>query len=332
MLLGPNGDPVPRVVSAAQASELGFGAARVRTQREHGRWQQLFRGVYLTRADRPERNDWLAAGLIVAGPTGVVSGWDALRPRGIGADRPPTDTVLILTAAGTHRTQRLVCFRPSARPVEATRLLLCDGHRYSAPCAGTARAVADTALVYRLFDPVRALVTSAIQRRLCTVDELQRELDASPQNGSAHLRRAMADVVGGAESIAEAALVDLLRAGGLPAPELNVPIVTADGIHVATADALWRSLRAGLEVDSKAHHFFENRWRGTMQRHNLLTAGGLSLTHYPPADLLQRPHVVLPEIERWLRGRARELGVAYPPASASAVAAHTAFVLGDQQA
>jgi hypothetical protein len=198
--------------------------------------------------------------------------------------------------------------------------------------AATARAVADTALVYRRFPPVRALVTSAVQRKLCTPEDLQGELDAGPQNGSAHLRRAIEDVFGGVESISEAELADLLQAGGLPRPEFNVPIVDSRGIIHANADALWRSLRAGLEVDSKRYHFEEDTWFGTMKRHNRLTARRLSLTHYPPRQLRNEARAVLAEIEQWLRGRALDLSMPYPPPPSPLLPLHTPYVLDDQQA
>jgi hypothetical protein len=120
-------------------------------------------------------------------------------------------------------------------------------------------------------------------------------------------------VFGGAASISEAELADLMRAAGLPPFELNVPILDPDGNHVATADALWRSLRAVLEVDSREHHFLEPKWKRTMRRHNNLTRFGLTITHYPPVDLRDRPAVVMDEAHDWLRRRAAELGVPYPP-------------------
>lgn len=174
---------------------------------------------------------------------------------------------------------------------------------------------------------MRALVTSSVQLGRCTTDELWRELSTGPRNGSAHLRRAVADVLDGAASLPEAELAALLREAGMPTFELNVLILDAGGRHIATADVLWRSLRAALEVDSRRHHFLEPQWRGTMRRHNLLTSGGLVLTHYAPSELLNRPDAVLHEIDRWLRSRATELGAGYPPPSVPAKLRGTPFHL-----
>jgi hypothetical protein len=104
-----------------------------------------------------------------------------------------------------------------------------------------------------------------------------------------------------------------MREARLPPFELNVPILDAAGRHLATADVLWRALRAVLEVDSRQHHFLEPQWKKTMRRHNMLTRCGLTLTHYPPVDLRDRRREVMAEIGEWLRLRAIELEVPYPP-------------------
>jgi hypothetical protein len=307
MFRSPSGEPVPRVLTSGTARSLGFTAQAVRTQLSRERWRQLVRGVYFTRVDTPTRDDWIAAGIAIAGPGCALSGWDAVRGYGIGSDRPPVDEVLVLAAAGRNRLiSGRLRVRPSGRALEVQRVGIW-------PTAQPARAVADTSLTYRRFDPVRALVTSAVQRRLCTPGQLEFELVQGPQNGSAHLRRALDDVFGGAESISEAELSDLIVGAGLPRPEFNVPIYTPDGIQVASADALWRTLRAGLEVDSKKYHFYENKWTGTVRRHTALTISGLSLTHFLPKDLRNQPVACVRGIEEWLRRRAAEIGAAYPP-------------------
>lgn len=103
-----------------------------------------------------------------------------------------------------------------------------------------------------------------MQQAVCTAAELVAELDAGPRNGSAHLRRAVGDVLGGARSVAEANAADWLRAGNLPRFELNVPILGEAGEIMYVADALWRELRAVLEVDSRRHHFLERQTSTTM--------------------------------------------------------------------
>ena len=329
MLRTPTGDPLPRVIDAVRAAQLGYTAAKVRTEFACGRWDRLVRGVYLTRGEIPTRADWVRAGLLIAGPGSVLSGWDALCASGLGSERPPTPDVLIVSQDGTNRVAGRVRVRPSRRALSTRRLVVPGCGAVSA--AQVARCVADTALLYRTLAPVRALVTSAVQREFCTVAQLAEELDSGPRNGSAHLRRAIADVLEGAASISEAELADMMRIAALPEFELNVRILDASGRHIATADVLWRALRAVLEVDSRQHHFLEPQWRSTMRRHNMLTGLGLAVTHYPPAELRGQSARVMAEIDAWLQARAAELAVPYPPLPLPDSLRRTPFSL-DQQA
>ncbi|WP_375502927.1 hypothetical protein [uncultured Jatrophihabitans sp.] len=313
MLTAPNGLPLPRILCASDTSSLGFTPGVVRTELRLQRWQTLTRGIYLTRPDPPSRADWIRAGSALAGPGAVVSGWDVLHAVGLGSSRPPIDEVLILCPAGRHRVRGGVRIRPSDRPLLPQRLGMAQLGTMSA--APIARAVADTALTYRTLAPVRALVTSAAQQGLCSVDDLLEELESGPRNDSAFLRRALEDVIAGAASISEAALAEIMTAARLPEFELNVPLIDERGVHVATADVLWRSLRAVLEVDSQRHHFYEPQWRNTMRRHNTLSRYGLTVTHYPPVDIRDRPDFVLDEVADWLAGRAAELALPWPPAA-----------------
>jgi hypothetical protein len=230
--------------------------------------------------------------------------------RGLASREPPSPKVLILTRSGANRTVGGVHLRPTRRPVRTRRTAECADLPFI-EIVDVARAIADTALDHRWLSPVRAMVTGAIQRDLCSVEDLTRELEASPRNGSAFLRRAVDDVRCRARSVAEARAVDHLRSAELPPFELNVPIVNAAGEIVAIADVLWRQLRAVLEIDSREFHFTERDWKATMRRHNRLTCAGLAVAHYPPSEISARAAAWAADVAQWLRARARELGVAY---------------------
>jgi hypothetical protein len=155
---------------------------------------------------------------------------------------------------------------------------------------------------------VRALITSAIQRELCSVEDLNRQLQRAARRNSAAARCALADVVAGARSVAEAEAAQRLRDAELPPFELNVPIIRG-GRTIAVADMLWRDLRAVLEIDSREFHFSEADWKATSARHNRLTSAGLALTHYAPSAT-EAPDWV-DEVARWLGHRAHELRLPY---------------------
>ncbi|HEU5006885.1 MAG TPA: hypothetical protein VFT67_07935 [Jatrophihabitantaceae bacterium] len=305
---------LPRVMGIATARRLGLSRSAVRHAIDRYGWRPLARGVVLTVRGTPTRADWAAVGLEVAGPSAAVSGWDAVRSYGIGSQRPPDDEVLVLTREGRHRlVSGRVRIRPTRRPYEAHLQPPRAEHLPSLPVCNPARAVADCALRYVTLRPVRAMTTAAIQRGLCLPDELLAELESGPRNDSGWLRLALTDVMSNAHSIAEAEAAEFLTQVDVPAFELNVPILDASGRHVATADALWRELRAVLEVDSREYHFREFEWKNTMRRHNLLTAGGLALTHCPPSQIHDGGLRWAEGIAGWLRARAVELNAPYRP-------------------
>jgi hypothetical protein len=304
---------VPRVLAVSAARELGMSDDAIDYATERHGWQRLTRGMLLTVPGTPSRADWINVGLELAAPTGAISGWDALRIVGLGERNPPTDEVLILSRSGHHRVIGQARIRPTRRAFSTWML---PGEHPDHPYAEvvrTARAVADTALQYRRFQPVRALVTSSVQQRQCAVEELIAELEAGPRNGSAWLRRAVADARGGAKSIAEAEAIDALRGSPLPPFEANVPIMTASGVLIAEADVLWRELRGVLEVNGRRYHFSEDDWENTMKRHGVLSRRQLSVTHSSPSAIRSDPRAWARGVEQWLRARCAELRIAYRP-------------------
>ncbi|HKC29873.1 MAG TPA: hypothetical protein VKB75_17795 [Jatrophihabitans sp.] len=304
--------PLPRVLTVSGARRLGYTDAHVRTELRRGNWQRMASRILLTRPDEATRSDWINAAMVLGGPAAALSGWDAVRLRGLGTARPPSPYVLVLVPTGRNRIVGGVHLRPSHRPAATTLVSALDEHIPSARLAATARAVCDTALLYREFPAVRAMVTAAVQKGICTPSELVAEYEAGPRNGSAHLRRAVLDALAGAHSVAEAEAVQFLRLAGLAGFEVNAPIYDSRGNLVAIVDLLWRQLRAVVEIDSREYHFTEQDWKATTRRHNLLTELDLAVKHYPPSEVRNGRQEWARAVDRWLAGRAQLLGVPYP--------------------
>lgn len=306
---------LPRIVCPVDLATLGIGRSTVRTQLRQERWLRLTDGILFTAPGQPGRADWINAGLTLAGPGSALSGRDAVALHELPARGLPDSPALVLARGGRHRTVGSVHIRPADRPYRAGRTPAGHAILPSIAFVSAARAVADASLGARWLEPVRAMVTTAVQRQACTIDDLVEEYDSGPRNGSAMLRQAIEDVVQGARSVSEAEALTLLRGGSLPSFELNVPFVDRFGTVRYVADVFWRALRAVLEVDSRAHHFLEADWRRTMERHNQLTAAGLAVTHYAPTVIRGLGPRWADEVGAWLRRRAAELAVAYQPAS-----------------
>jgi hypothetical protein len=320
-----NGVELPRVLTAPQAARLGLTRAKIRTELRRGNWQRLASGILLTRPDEPSRADWAEAGVAVAGEGSAVTGWDALRAIGLGGRTPPDTPPVVLMPRGLSRQVGQVRLRTTRRPY-SWRLLPADCSTMPlTPVVATARAVADAALEFHDTGSARAVVTSAVQRRACSVDELLAELATAPRRDSAALRRAVADAVAGARSAAESYASGRLARAAVPAFELNVPIVRP-GEPRYVVDVLWRALRAALEIDSREFHLSERGWQRTLARHNTLTRLGLAVVHYPPSATRARGWPG--EVAGWLHARAAELGVPYPRGRGVLPGTPAPFVLG----
>lgn len=300
---------LPRVLVPSSAAACGISRARLRTELRRGNWRCIARGAVLTRPEEPTRDGWAALGIALGGPSAALSGWDAVRAVELGDRVPPSDQVLVLSRHSANRVIGQVRIRETNRPYR-TRLTSADHPLHPlTPVVSPARAVADASTYFHRLDPVRAMVTGAVQRNRCTLEELLAELDTGPRNGSRFLRLALSDAVDGARSVAEAKAAERMTAARIPAFELNVPVVDATGTVVAVADVLWRALRAVLEIDSREYHLSEAAWKKTMARHNRLTRAGLALIHLPPSAVTGLASGWLDDLRLWLDDRARELGV-----------------------
>lgn len=199
-----------------------------------------------------------------------------------------------------------VRIRPTCRPYRVATTAAIDPVLPLAPVVWPARAVCDAAVGNPSRSTVRALVTSAVQRGACTVDELAAETRAVPRNGSRFLRDAVLLAGLGARSAAEARAAQLLRRARVPAFEMNAPIVDVASGRRYVADFLWAQLRAVLEIDSREFHLSELEWKATMVPHNALVAMGYAVVHYPPSAVQARGWA--PGVRRWLAIRAIEVG------------------------
>jgi hypothetical protein len=302
---------LPRVLTTAKARELGLTRKAVAHAAGRRGWTRMTAGAVLTSSGGPTRADWARLGLLLAGPSAALSGWDAVRvlsPRAA-AGFPSNPKVLVLTTRGRGRTVGSVRIRVTPRPFGSRIVSAEEFDPAVVRVVTAARAIADTALDSHRLSDVRAMVTTALQRGDCTVGELASELERGPRNDSALLRQALADGADGARSVAEAEALHELRRADVPPFEMNVPIIHG-GRLIAVADVLWRRLRAVLEVDSREFHFSEDDWNETMARHNRLSALALSVVHFSPKRI--RGGALRREVPSWLRQRARELNVPYP--------------------
>ena len=286
------------VVGRDQALACGLSAAALQHRlRPGGPWRRLLPGVYLVNNGTASAQQREMAGLLHAGPQGVLTGLAAARRHGIiVAENGPVDVIVPLRVrrqgSGFVRIQRT-----TRMPAEVH---VAGEVRY----ARVERAVADAARSLTVERDVRALVAQAVQQHRCSIDLLVMELEQGPRYGSALFRVALEEVRAGVRSAPEGDLRRLIRRGKIPMPVFNARLYAGKTL-IAVIDAWWKEAGVGVEVDSKAYHYSAEDWQRTMARHDRLVAQGVLLLHFTPRQIRTEPDQVAARIRAALAAGSR---------------------------
>lgn len=278
------------VVATSQAIACGFTEGAIHHRVRAGDWQRLTRGVLLTVSGVPTVRQRRRAGLLLGGPGAALTGATACAAFELRA--APEDDRVHVAVPREVRTPVNALWVP-----HRTTRSYATVRREGLSTVLVARAVTDACLGLPDLAPVRALVAEAVQRGRCDVEQLARELDRAPQNGSGHLRTALEEVGAGARSRPEARLLRALRSlPRLPAFELNADVHDATGGWLGRPDVVFRSLRLVVEVDGQRWHLSPDRWVADVERHTRLEAAGWTVLRYPAARVLADPDGVAAEV------------------------------------
>jgi hypothetical protein len=289
-----------KVLAREQALGYGLTVKAVRHRlRPEGPWQRLLPGVYMAQTGIPSDDQRDMAALLYAGPRGVLTGAAALRRHGIAGRGTAVDVVV---PEDVHRVD--AGFVRLHRTARLPRGFCVAGEaRYALP----PRAVADAARWLTDIGEVRAMVAGAVQRGLCPIERLVEELQEGPKQGSALLRRALAEVADGVHSAAEGQLHTLIKRAGLPMPMFN-PRLFVGRDFLAAPDCWWPDAGVAAEVDSREWHLSPRDWENTLARQARMAAAGIIVLHFPPSRIYTERKEVIAEIRGALAaGRGRPL-------------------------
>ena len=288
------------LITARQLAELGVNTGTT-SRRTTGRmWTRVLPGVHLVDGGEPTRLQREFAALLYAGEPSALTGITALRRLGIRAlrlqeqrddeaERPEPVHILIPHERRRLSTGYVRVERTHRFPEEPLR-------KNGLSLAPAPRAVGDAARRLRRESDVRALVAEVAQRRLVTIGQLEEELTAGPRRGSGLLRGAITGVGGGALSVAEIDLAELMSTAGIPNVRYNVALTTASGEFIAIPDAWLDDVGLAIEVDSHAHHAIGHDFERTIRRNARYAAVGVAVDTVLPTDVLRRPGAVLHSI------------------------------------
>lgn len=278
------------VVRAAELERSGIPRSTIYHRcQPGGPWRRLLPGIIQLDPVEPGPDERLAAARLRAGPDAVVTGLSAARLHGL-RRTPEPEFVHMLVPDRCHVTTS--GFAVIERTTRMPNPHVTNGVRL----APVNRAVLDGARRLRDFDAIQAMLAEAIQRRRCTPESLRQELDKGSQRGSALVRRALVELLGGAHSVAEADARRLWRRARLPACEWNVPVLAADGSYVATPDAWADDVAMAWEIDSREFHHGLAGYAATLRRNARYAAAGIVVLQTLPSRIRKDPGAVVAEL------------------------------------
>jgi hypothetical protein len=258
-----------------------MSSSRMKELVRWGRWQRLQLGVYASFTGEPPREAALWAAVLRAGPHSILSHETAAELDGLLDKRTKLVHVTIpeqrhlrpVPGIVMHRTGRAVAIRqqhllpPRTMPEET---------------------VLDLAQAATTFDYVVALLARACQRRLTTPFLLTESLQRRARlRWRAEITQALRDVAAGAHSPLEYRYVrDVERPHGLPTAQRQA--CADDHGRLIYRDARYRGYQVAVELDGRASHPDDKRWRD-QRRDNAAAVEGLITLRYAWADVTERP-------------------------------------------
>ena len=274
------------VLTRRQVLDLGYSDSAIGRLIGTGRWQRLYRGVYLIVPPTDSlRARLIAIALRVPGRTWISHGsaaalWEIL---------PDSGNPIEVTTCGNLKDTTLRVHRVAALDVVDRAVL--EG----VPVTGVERTLIDLAGVVRR-TVLEGAVSEALRLRLTDVNRLRKRAEAlsCPGRRGAPLLRKMLDEWAGsraAESALELAFGRLSRQQGLP-PGVRQFEVRERGRFVARVDVAYPSEKLAVELDGYRWHGGAGRWRADLARRNLLTKLGWRVVHLTWQDVRSSPEEV----------------------------------------
>jgi predicted transcriptional regulator of viral defense system len=157
-------------ISRRQLLDAGLSAQLIKRRVERGRWQQLYRGVYVVFTGPPPRATWLWAAVLRAGPGAVLSHLTAAELHGL-LDAP-AEAIFVTVPATRRITATGIIVRTSWRIAEATQ----PGREPLR--TSVEETVLDLVELASTFDDACGWITRACARWLTTEEKLRYALAA----------------------------------------------------------------------------------------------------------------------------------------------------------
>lgn len=276
--------PLPSHLSRAEARRRNLTVGQIDDRLQRRIWTAPLRGLYAT--GDTEDFDVLCRAVQEGLPdSAAYSHLTALRLAGLPITRPPNRLEIAVPRA---------CAVDSRRGLRVHHLLP-RPHTWlrGLRVVELPWAIGDVACR----DGVAAALVpadAALREGLSMPSELAAAVAAMGKRKGIVAARRVAELADGrSESPRETRLRLLLADAGLPAPEPQLVIWLAGGLHYR-ADLGWPAARLLVEYDGRLPH--ERRWDADTRRQNALQAAGWLLLRYVAEDLAQWPDRIVAEV------------------------------------
>jgi very-short-patch-repair endonuclease len=232
------------VVSLDELRDCGLSPKAVEVRLRTGRLHPIHRGVYAVGHANPPLDGIFLAAVKACGRGAVLSHYAAAALWGI-VDWDYRLVEVTVVRSSTPLTESIRVHR--SRCLERADVRLHRGIRVTSPV----RTLIDLAAILD-YKTLRRAVRQALSHNLVTLGDLARaRLRLGPRRGARNLARVLATAAP-TRSELEDVVLDLILAGGLEQPDVNVPR-SIEGRNVIP-DFRWPSVRLVLEADSRRHH------------------------------------------------------------------------------
>ena len=258
------------LITRSQALSTGLSRRQVDGRLASSEWRRLMPTVYAPAELFATWHQRVIAACLWAGENAAAS--HATAAHLLGFPGFPREGIEICTPRRLVRAG-IVVHQRSLRPRDVVRV-------DRIPVTSVPRTLVDVAAACSL-ERLETAVDNVLVRGLTTKDRLQAELDGRLRAvpGSAPLRRVVESYTHAPiESPLERKFLRLLRAAGLPEPEVQYPIYDGDRF-LARVDFAYPELRLAIEVDGFRWHGGRTGWAHDLSRGNALINRRWRLLH-----------------------------------------------------
>jgi len=289
-----------------QAADVTLAPAVIDALLRQGRWQPLYRGVYAAFTGRPPRKCLLWAAVLRAGPGAVLSHQTAAELDGL-TDQP---SKIVHVTIGHDRRVRVAGDEPfrSPSPIVIHRSDRLDVIRHPArtpPRTRIEQTILDLTQISDSFEDAFSWLCKGCGRRLVTPELIHA---AASSRGRLRWRyeilEALPLIADGVHSNLEHTYVrNVEQAHGLPTARRQPRVMLERRLpSVIYLDNLYDPFGVVVELDGRADHLIEDRWRDIHRDNSNARAGKVTL-RFSYVDVTDHRCAVAADVCGTLRSR-----------------------------